>query len=175
MLSPTIRTVSLVLCLLLAGGVWAAPKKNNKNKNKNAPKPQVHPTLRAMFGESAAAAKMNNNQQMRLLRLTQQHQTKISAIQKKSEGVYTKEQQELIANSRRMAIRAGVNPQNIDKRVQEAISTIRLSDEQKTAMAAVKAEKAALMKEIRTAAGGFLSPLQIRQLFGASGGSKKKK
>lgn len=110
-----------------------------------------------------------------MVRLVQRYQPKISAITKKLEAVYTKEQQDLIQRSRQMAIRAGVNPKNIGKRVQETIDTIELTGEQQSTLAGAKKEQAALKKEIRRSAASFLTQAQANQLFGGPNQKRKKK
>lgn len=162
------------LCLaLLAVGAAGVATAQQKNRSKgNAAR---NPVLNAVFGDTWLKAKLDPAQEQKLTRLSQQMVPQLNTAQQKIMGCYTKEQQEVLRRAREQAVRAKVNPKNIDKRVKEAEDTFELTAEQKEQLKAARAELAELKAKFASTAAEFLSAAQVKLLFGDAGGKKKKK
>ena len=166
------RWILLVVCVaILASPATAAPKKKGKGSGGRSSPPS--PVLQNMFGDAYRNAKLSTVQAQRLYALAGAYSPRINAVRQKEIAVYTKEQRDLIERARAMAVRAGVNPKNIPKRVQEAVSSLEFSAEQKETLAKIKAEKSAIKSSMKQDASKFLTPAQLKTLF-PSGGKPKK-
>lgn len=176
----------LVLVALLAFlchfSLDAAAKPKKKPKPKPKPKAAAaaaqNPFLRNTFGAAYGKAKLSRTQETRLVQLVQQYGPKMKQVMNDLHAVYDAEQRDLIERARTMAIRAGVKPENVETRVEEARRGIQFTAEQKQALAKAQAKKKSLTAEIRKKASAFLQPNQLQILFGSpngAGGNQAKK
>jgi len=174
--SPPLATLLAGLFVVLAATqVDAAKKKKRPPRRPNQSQAgRANPVLAAAFGDKYPQARLSPQQEAALVQVLGRHRTKLAAAMKAMADVYTAEQRARLLRARHMAIRAGVAPQNIEKRVAQAREAITFTEEQKKQMTAAKKQLQAVKSEVRQASASFLNPTQLNQLFGKGGGKKQK-
>jgi hypothetical protein len=140
-------------------------KKNNNNNNRK-PTPAGNPVLTKMFGSKWTSASLSPNQQKQLTVLALQFAQANASIEQSKGKVYTTEQRDVLERAYTQAVRAGVNPDNIPKRVEEARKTLQFTPVQTEEFSKLKQQQELLKSQYRAAAGKFLNQQQMAKLFG---------
>jgi hypothetical protein len=160
--APLLTCFFLLLSVFFAVDVSAAPKKKKGANKQSGPK---NPMLQSAFGAGFAKAKLSQQQQLGMMKLVQQYSGEAANVRKLFDDVYSDEQKEMISRAQEMAVRAGVKPENVAKRVAEAKATIQLNEAQKRQKKEAEQALAALKKKMKADALKFITPQQAQALF----------